>query len=282
MKRILALIILCMLAVNMFACSEPTATIPDTPAAHTHNFGAWVTMVNATCTEVGRKERACTCGETQSEDIPSISHNFVTVEVTEGTCEVEGTNKQQCSHCKKLNFVSTKPLGHNWSEATCNKPSVCSRCYKEKGAALGHSYGNDNKCTRCGEIKEIDMKTVVGAPKSDIFGFSFYKNSANGIKLSWTADNNSGKTINYITVTLHFYNSVGDEAFSEITKKSTKTIKYVGPVQPGGELTIFNVVDYVPACSKIVIGDIKLEYSDGTVDTGWYGYYTTYQNSRLD
>ena len=69
--------------------------------------------------------------------------------------------------------------------------------------------------------------------------------------------------------------------YSEITGKSSKTVKYVGPIKPNEDLIIFGIVDYVPACSKIVIGDITLEYSDGTSDTGWYGWSTTYRNSSI-
>ena len=93
--------------------------------------------------------------------------------------------------------------------------------------------------------------------------------------------NNTGKTINYYTVTFHFYNAVGDEAFSDITRKATKNIKMVGPVKPGEDLIVFSIVDYVPVCSKVQIDEIKLEYADGTVEYGWYGWYTTTENSWL-
>ncbi len=130
------------------------------------------------------------------------------------------------------------------------------------------------------------MNTVVGSPNDcdsiSYFGFCFYKNSVDGIKVCWGGENLSGKTINYYTVTIYFLNAVGDPAYSEITGKSSKTLKYVGPVAPGADMLIFGVVDYVPACSKVVIGEITLEYADGTSDTGWYGWSTTYKNSAIN
>lgn len=113
-------------------------------------------------------------------------------------------------------------------------------------------------------------------PTNDsILPFCFGKNSVDGIKLCWTAKNVSGKTINYYTVRVYFYNSVGDPAYDEITHKSFKDVKYVGPVAPDAELVIFSMVGYVPACSKVTLGEITLEYSDGTTDKFWYGWNTS-------
>jgi len=97
----------------------------------------------------------------------------------------------------------------------------------------------------------------------------------------WGGRNNTGKTINYYTITFHFYNPVGDEAYSEITGSATKKITWVGPVAPGEDLVVFTIVDYVPVCSKVQIDTIKLDYSDGTSETGWYGWYTTSENHLI-
>ena len=127
------------------------------------------------------------------------------------------------------------------------------------------------------------MATKVGLPEDDFFGFCFNKNLySDRVKLCWTAKNLSGKTINYYTVTLYFYNAVGDPAYDSITDLSYKTITYVGPVKPSDILIIYGDVGYIPVCSKIVIGEITLDYSDGTYDTGWYGYCTSNRNSAID
>ena len=122
----------------------------------------------------------------------------------------------------------------------------------------------------------------ISAPYSDeVFGFCFAINSADGIKLCWRATNNSGKTINYYTVRVHFYNAVGDPAYDEITGACYRDIKVVGPVAPGNSLVIFNIVGYVPACSKVVLGNVTLQYSDGKTEAFWYGYNTTRQNQSI-
>lgn len=133
----------------------------------------------------------------------------------------------------------------------------------------------------------VDMKTRVGSPNDcqrlkDLGGFSFGVNSANGVKVLWGGKNNSGKTINYYTVTLSFYDAVGGKLNSEITGLSTKRCKVVGPVAPGGDLMLLSLVDYVSACSEVQVVEIALEYSDGTKERGQYGWSTTYRNRSLD
>lgn len=48
---------------------------------------------------------------------------------------------------------------HNWSEPTCESPSVCSICKKEKGEPLGHDWSTPTciqgkVCRNCGEVAE--------------------------------------------------------------------------------------------------------------------------------
>lgn len=165
-----------------------------------------------------------------------------------------------------------------------NDEEVIIKVTVNKGTVNNGTGGNEtgDNGTEGNGIPTVDMTTRIGVPYSTdssyslvLGGFGFTVNSVNGIKFLWKADNNSNKTINYYTVTLYFYNAVGDPAYDEITGKCTKTVKYVGPVQPNSQLLIYNIVGYVPACSKIVVGDITLDYSDGTSETGWYGYYTS-------
>lgn len=69
-------------------------------------------IVDATCDNKGSKELVCTCGETKTEDIAA--------------------------------------LGHDYADATCDEPRTCKRCKESSGSALGHTDGV--KCERCGKI----------------------------------------------------------------------------------------------------------------------------------
>jgi hypothetical protein len=268
------------------SCSVCNDIKAKTVAPTGHSYGSWSVTVNATCTADGKREKVCTkCNDKVFEVIKSSGHSLGSwVTVKSATCTEAGSKKQSCTKCEYSKTETVKATGHNMSSATCTKAKTCQKCGTTEGSALGHINVN-GYCSRCGDKIEIDMKTVVGNPNdcktTKYFGFCYYKNSADGIKVCWGGENLSGKTINYYTVTIYFYNSVGDPAYSEITGKSSKTIKYVGPIKPNGDLIIFGIVDYVPVCSKVVIGEITLEYSDGTSDTGWYGWSTTYRNSAI-
>lgn len=249
--------------------SDATCTSPEECVKCGKTFGLpkGHSYLEATCTEPA----VCSvCGAT---DGSPKGHSFVNA-----TCTARGT----CSVCGE----KSNALGHSMSEATCTSPQKCSRCGMTSGKALGHSDNGKGKCSRCGKTLSVDMQKRVGSPNDcaqvqNLGGFSFYQNSADGIKVLWGGKNNSGKTVNYYTITFHFYNPVGDEACSKITGKATKSYKVVGPVAPGEDLLVLSIVDYVPTCTKVQIDQIKLEYSDGTVEYGWYGWYTTYQNKFL-
>ena len=254
--------------------------------ANGHSYGNWSIKIEVTCNSNGTKEKVCSkCNDVVTETILSEGHSFGSwVTVKKATCTESGSKKQTCSKCGETKSQTINASGHNMSAATCTKPKTCNTCGHTEGSALGH-INVDGYCSRCGDKVEIDMNTVVGNPNdcdtTSYFGFCYYKNSADGIKVCWGGENLSGKTVNYYSVTVYFYNSVGDPAYSEMTGKSYKTIKYVGPVKPNADFIIFGIVDYVPTCSKVVIGEITLEYSDGTSDTGWYGWSTTYRNSSI-
>ena len=100
---------------------------------------------------------------------------------------------------------------------------------------------------------------------------SFEKNSVDGIQLNWWVKNTSGKTINYYYVTIYYINPVGDPAYDEITHKCTRQVNYVGPVTPNAEFGIYSLEGYVPICHAVLIGEVEIEYADGTSETVWCG-----------
>ena len=89
MKRIVVLItlilalILCITSCDLLKPSDPS---PE----HTHEFGEWFITENAACGKSGVKVRHCSCGEKQSEAIPSLSHNVVIDEAVASTCTTTG------------------------------------------------------------------------------------------------------------------------------------------------------------------------------------------------
>lgn len=57
---------------------------------HEHKFGDWEILSEADCTKVGEKVRKCSCGETQTEAIPTVSHKYV---------------DQVCQYCGKKGYT---------------------------------------------------------------------------------------------------------------------------------------------------------------------------------
>jgi len=254
------------------ACSVCGDTKTEKTELAQHTYGAWSTVTAATCTSNGQRTRSCSgCGAQESGTISATGHNYKASTVSALTCTTVGVTKHTCASCGHSYQDTTAAPGHKWENATCTKAKTCSACGQTEGSALGHSSGSDGKCTRCGVKVTIDMKTRISAPTEE-FASLRGMNSAGLIKLVWTADNNSGKTIKYYSVTVYYYNAVDDPAENDITGKTSYTVKYVGPVKPGESLLV-SEAGYCSIASKVVVGDITLEYMDGTTETGWYGYY---------
>lgn len=51
---------------------------------------------------------------------------------------------------------------HDWQDATCTEPMICSKCHKKKGEPLGHdstkaTCEEEGKCKRCGWVTEAPL-----------------------------------------------------------------------------------------------------------------------------
>lgn len=78
-----------------------------------------------------------------------------THEWIEATC----TSPSICSSC---GIVNGEPLGHNWILATCTEPKKCSRCLITDGQALGHEWEDatceqPKTCKKCGETEGKEL-----------------------------------------------------------------------------------------------------------------------------
>ena len=155
--------------------------------AHTHSYTSIITKI-ATCTEEGEKTYTCVCGNSYTEQIPSLGHNFsIFVSSTSSSCTEAGETVYKCSRCNQTRMTIGTALGHNYIStvhaATCTEKGytehICSRCkdsYKDKETApLGHAYQKEvveatctengytiYKCTRCEDSYESDFVEAFG------------------------------------------------------------------------------------------------------------------------
>ena len=101
-------------------------------------------------------------------------------------------------------------------------------------------------------------------------------NSAGGVNVQVQAINTSHKTIKYITYWLTAYNRVGGRAPDKITKRATKSVRYIGPLNTGftnakkelfGQNTTAGYWDNIWYNSSITcatIDEVEVTYMDDT------------------
>ena len=113
---------------------------------HTHQYTSTVTKA-ATCTEAGEKTYKCSCGNSYTEKINALGHNY---------------KNGKCTRCGASDPNYTPPAHtHSYTDITQVKAATCTEsgerllkcsCGASKTETippLGHSYQN-GKCTRCG------------------------------------------------------------------------------------------------------------------------------------
>lgn len=76
MKKLLAILLAMVMVVACFAsCGKDEESTPS--GAHTHTFGEWEVVADATCIADGLKKRTCSeCGEVESDVINALGHDW--------------------------------------------------------------------------------------------------------------------------------------------------------------------------------------------------------------
>ena len=129
--------------------------------AHEHSWDEGKVTTPATCTDPGVKTYTCACGETKTEAIPALGHDYSaewTID-TPATCTDPGSKSHHCSRCtSKSDVTPIEALGHDYSTewtidtpATCTDPGSkshhCSRCTSKSDVtpieATGHTYSDE-------------------------------------------------------------------------------------------------------------------------------------------
>ena len=143
--------------------APPPQTEP-TPEVCVHEYTE--SVEDATCTREGKKVYTCSkCGDSYSETIAKIAHDFVDatctvpktctacgwtegdvsghdyslVEIQHATCTEEGKRIYRC-HCGDSYSETIAKLAHDFAEATCTAAKTCKSCGATEGKASGHSH----------------------------------------------------------------------------------------------------------------------------------------------
>ncbi len=154
-------------------CGETKVT-PLSALGHDYDDG--VVSVAPTCTDTGIKTFSCQrCGDTYTEEIAALGHNYVADTTVAPTCTETGYTTYTCTRCGD-NYIDdyVDALGHDYAEVvttpTCTETGyttyTCIRCddsyIDDYVDALGHDYESvittptclaggftTHTCTRC-------------------------------------------------------------------------------------------------------------------------------------
>ncbi len=140
------------------APTEPT-TAPTEPPVHTHSYGSWETKKAATCTEKGQKQRTCSCGKTETEEIPATGHTEVVDKAVAATCTQTGlTEGKHCSVCNavlvKQETVAVKE--HSFGEWKTVKAATCTEKGSEQRACKTCKHTETREVAAKGHTEVVD------------------------------------------------------------------------------------------------------------------------------
>lgn len=123
-KKILCLVLALLMLLSMTACG------------HTHVYGDWTVVTEASCTNEGLKERVCECGEKETETIAAAHAFGESAVVTEVTCTEDGKTAKTCTVCGATEEEVVAASGHAFTAATAFAPKTCKNCGQTEGEAL--------------------------------------------------------------------------------------------------------------------------------------------------
>ncbi len=131
---------------------------------HNHDWGEGKVTKEPTCTEKGVKTYTCSCGETRTEEIPALDHDWGEAGYTwaedNSACTASRACKRDASHTEP---ESVKPAEKVTKEAGCTEKgektltasftnsAFAAQTKTAEIPALGHDYAH-GRCKRCDGI----------------------------------------------------------------------------------------------------------------------------------
>lgn len=178
-------------------------------------------------------------------------------------CKIDG--------CKQL-----RPTGCDYCTSHTCKAKDC-----ENLRVDGGGWCSSHTCSIDGCLEPIMLDTkfcydhkINIRDKLTNSSFSFSLNSAGGIVFNFSATNSTGKEIKYVRFKVYLFNAVDDPVKDEIKRTYSVDVEIIGPVKAGKKVRLSDeIIGYCDNCSKIVIEDITIIYTDGSRETGSFDYY---------
>ena len=111
--KLLTLAFMLATILTLTGCPGPVNTI-ETPV-----WDDGVVTTEPTCTTEGVKTYTCSNGETKTETIPALGHNWV-LESDTATCTTAGVKTYKCSRCNEIR-TEDSPAHHTFIAGGCDK-----------------------------------------------------------------------------------------------------------------------------------------------------------------
>lgn len=131
-------------------CTRCGDSYTDSYTAPTnHTYGEGTVTKEPTCTEEGEMTYTCSCGESHTEPIPKLSHDYAPT-VTDPTCTEMGYTTHTCTVCgDSYKDTYTMAAGHSWDDGeTVTQPTLISKGLLRQ------------TCTVCGETKDTVLPAL--------------------------------------------------------------------------------------------------------------------------
>lgn len=234
-------------------CQQCGYTMNTVLPATGHTNPGWV-EVASTCTKKGYRYYYCSmCFQEIREELELADHKYTVVNNENGThtvkCSVCGEEKETKS-C--TNFTTTT------SPATClaegYNRSVCRVCGYTKTTtlpALGHEYGQDGKCTRCGVAKPTTPGG--GDPNPD---------PGDGGDPNPNPGDGEDTKAELSGITIYKVNDK-DMTNVKINTKASELIKTIQDANEGAIVTIFNSNNEVVSEDETLATGMRIEVTIG-------------------
>ena len=222
-RKICVFVILILVALFFTACGGQSSGGQSSDLGsgeglgHTHSYGEWTVVDEATCSKTGLRVKTCSCGDEIEESISYTDHDYQWVIDYEPTEQIPGSKHEKCVNCTQENSFDTVIPALCEHEITyidrvepeCEKTGlegyyICSKCngmyrdeqchryvdglnylvIKEKGHSFTNYFSNiDATCvengTKTAKCDRCDVTDTIEAPNSSL-GHSFENYVYNG------------------------------------------------------------------------------------------------------
>lgn len=121
-----------------------------------------------------------------------------------------------------------------------------------------------------GALTQFPQDCTISDPLNMYFSSDYYGR----IELDWNALNTSGKTVNYVILSISLYDRVENSTLNDFGQSGPFSLRIIGPFHADDQIIINDAyITYCSTCYYLKIDTVTFEYADGSVQTFPYNWY---------